>query len=116
MSDREQIIHFLEKAEKRARSNKRFNDIAKTLAIAFVVPVVFKLLDFYFLFRGRTVVTFLGLWALATLVWILARMRGKSPLNQVAGKIDNWPLHGRTTRSAADTESVAWLGAEPTKC
>ena len=34
MSDRELIIHFLEKAEKRARSNKRFNDIAVTLAIA----------------------------------------------------------------------------------
>jgi hypothetical protein len=50
---------------------------------------VFKLLDFYFLFRGRTVVIFLGLWALATLAWIVAGLRGKSPLNQVAGKIDS---------------------------
>ena len=88
MSDRELIIHFLEKAEKRARSNKRFNDIATTLAIAFVIPVIFKLLDFFFLFRGRTVVTFLGLWAIGTIAWIIARARGKSSLSQVAGKID----------------------------
>ena len=60
MSDRELIVNFLEKAEKRAHFNKRFNDIAITLAIAFVVPVLFKLLDLFFLFRGRTVVTFLG--------------------------------------------------------
>jgi len=89
MSDRELIIHFLEKAEKRVRSNKRFNDIAVTLAIAFVFPVVFKLLDLFFLFRGRTVVTVLGLWAVATIVWIFVKLRGKSPLNQVAGNIDN---------------------------
>src|SRR5688572_23186245 len=89
MSDRELIIHFLEKAEKRFRSNKRFNDIAVTLAIAFVVPVLFKLLDLYFLFRGRTVVVFLGLWAVATVVWIVLKLRGKSPLNQVAGSIDS---------------------------
>ena len=88
MSDRELIITFLEKAEKRARSNRRFNEIAATLAIAFVVPVVFKLLDLVFLFRGRTVVLFLGLWGLATAVWIIIRLRGKSPLAQVAGSID----------------------------
>ena len=89
MSDRELIIHFLEKAEKRLRSNKRFNDIAVTLAVALVFPVVFKLLDLYFLFRGRTVVTVLGLWAAATIVWIVLKLRGKSPLNQVAGNIDS---------------------------
>ena len=89
MSDRDLILHFLEKAEKRARSNRRFNDIAVTLAIAFVVPVVFKLLDLFFLFRGTTVVVFLGLWAVATVVGIFLRLRGKSPLSQVAGKIDN---------------------------
>jgi hypothetical protein len=79
MSDRELIIHFLEKAEKRLRSNKRFNDIAVTLAVALVFPVVFKLLDLYFLFRGRTVVTVLGLWAAATIVWIALKLRGKKP-------------------------------------
>src|SRR5262245_35937532 len=89
MSDRELIIHFLEKAEKRLRSNKRFNDIAVTLAIAFVFPVVFKFLDLFFLFRGRTVVTVLGLWAIATIVWIVVKLRGKRPLNQVAGNIDS---------------------------
>jgi hypothetical protein len=89
MSDRELIIHFLEKAEKRARSNKRFNDIAVALAIAFVIPVIFKLLDLYFLFRGRTVVIFLGVWAVGTLVWILMRLRGKSPLNHIASSIDS---------------------------
>lgn len=89
MSDRDLILHFLEKAEKRARSNRRFNDIAVTLAIAFVVPVVFKLLDLIFLFRGTTVVVFLGLWAVATVVGVFVRLRGKSPLAQVAGNVDS---------------------------
>ena len=89
MSDRELIVNFLEKAAKRARFNKRFNDIAIALAIAFVVPVLFKLLDLLFLFRGRTVVTFLSLWAVATVVWIVTRVRGKSSLSQVAGSIDS---------------------------
>ena len=89
MSDRELIVNFLEKAAKRAHFNKRFNDIAIALAIAFVVPVLFKLLDLLFLFRGRTVVTFLGLWAVATVVWIVTRLRGKSSLSQVAGSIDS---------------------------
>src|SRR5215471_1399523 len=89
MSDRELIINFLKKAERRARSNKRFNDIAVSLAIALVVPVVFKLLDLFLLFRGRTVIAFLGLWTVTTVVWIVVRLRGKSPLSQVAGQIDN---------------------------
>src|SRR4029453_14963601 len=89
MSDRELIINFLEKAERRARSNKRFNDIAISLAIALIVPVAFKLLDLFFLFRGRTVIVFLGLWAVATVAWIVVRLRGKSPLNLVAGQIDS---------------------------
>ena len=89
MSDRELIINFLEKAARRARSNKRFNDIAATLAMALVVPVAFKLLDLIFLFRGRTVVLFLGVWAVATVVWMILRLRGKSPLSQVAGNIDS---------------------------
>ena len=89
MSDRELIIDFLEKAARRARSNKRFNDIAVTLAMALVVPVAFKLLDLIFLFRGRTVILFLGVWAVATVVWMILRLRGKSPLSQVAGNIDS---------------------------
>jgi hypothetical protein len=34
------------------------------------------------------VVSFLGLWAVATAVWIILRLRGKSPLAHVAGNID----------------------------
>jgi len=88
MSDRDLILNFLEKAERRSRSNRRFNEIAATLAIAFVVPVLFKVLDFFFLFRGRTVVVFLGLWLIATAAWAVTRLRGKNPLSQIAGTID----------------------------
>jgi hypothetical protein len=88
MSDRDLIITFLEKAERRSRSNRHFNDIAKTLAIAFVVPVLFKVLDFFFLFRARTIVVFLALWLVATAVWVILRLRGKNPLSQIAGSID----------------------------
>ena len=88
MSDKDVILQFLEKAEKRARSNKRFNEIATTLAIAFVVPVTFKLLDFVFLFRGRTVSLFFAFWLAATVAWLFTRMRGRNPLTQVAANID----------------------------
>jgi hypothetical protein len=89
MSDREVILDFLRKAERRIRSNKRFNEIATTLAAALLVPVLFKILDLFFLFRGRTVTAFFTIWALATLVWIVFRLRGKSPLSQIAGNIDS---------------------------
>jgi exonuclease VII small subunit len=88
MSDKDLIITFLKKAEKRSRSNKRFNDIAITLAIAFVVPVLFKVLDFFFLFRGRTIVAFLAVWLIATATWVILRLQGKNPLSLVAGNVD----------------------------
>ena len=88
MSDRDLILQFLEKAEKRARSNKRFNEIATTLAIAFIIPVAFKLLDLIFLFRARTVSVFFGLWLAATVAWIVWRIRGRNPLAQIAASID----------------------------
>ena len=88
MSDRELIVDFLRRAEKRARSNKRFNEIAATLGIALLVPVGFKILDLFFVFRGRTVSMFLVVWALATVAGMVLRMRGKSPLSQIAGNID----------------------------
>jgi len=88
MSDRDLILQFLERAGKRARSNKRFNEIAVTLAIALIVPVVFKLLDLVFLFRARTVSGFFIVWAVATIVWTGSRIRGKNPLSQVAANVD----------------------------
>jgi hypothetical protein len=88
MSDKDLILKFLETAEKRARSNKRFNEIATTLAIAFLVPVAFKLLDLVFLFRARTVTFFFAFWLAATLGWIVYRIRGRNPLAQIAANID----------------------------
>src|SRR5262245_18944325 len=89
MSDRDLILNFLEKAERRLRSNKRFNDIASTLALAFIFPVVFKALDLIFFFRGRTILVFLGVWFAATVVFVLRRLRGRNPLSHIAGNIDN---------------------------
>jgi len=88
MTDKDVILRFLEKAEKRARSNKRFNEIATTLAIAFIIPVAFKLLDLVFLFRARTVSLFFGFWLVGTLAWMVWRIRGRNSLAQVAASID----------------------------
>src|SRR3954471_10877254 len=88
MSDRDLIVQFLERAEKRARSNKRFNEIATTLAVAGIIPVSFKLLDFYFLFRARTVSAFFGIWLVATLAYVIWKIRGRNPLAQVAASVD----------------------------
>jgi hypothetical protein len=88
MSDRDLILDFLRKAEKRTRSNKRFNEIATTLALALLAPVGFKLLDLFFLFRGRTVTLFFGTWAVVTVICIVFRLRGHNNLSQIASNVD----------------------------
>lgn len=109
MSDRELILDFLRRAEKRARSNKRFNEIAGTLAVALLVPIGFKILDLFFVFRGRTVTLFLALWAIVTLVWVVVRVRGRSPLSHIAGNID------RKARLNDQLKTAYWFIENPRK-
>jgi hypothetical protein len=89
MTDRDLIIQFLEKVRGRVRTNSRLGEIAKVVALAMLLPVAFKLLDFYFLFRGRTVTTFFTLWLAGTLVWVASRLRGSSSIADVAANVDH---------------------------
>lgn len=88
MSDSERILNFLERAEKRTRRNRRFNEIATSLSIALLIPVTFKLLDLIFVFRGRTVSVFLLLWLAGTAAWIVYRTRGRHTLSGIAANVD----------------------------
>jgi hypothetical protein len=93
MSDKEiVIIRLLESAERRLRRNRRLHEIAAILAISLLLPVTFKLLDLYFLFRGATVVAFFTLWAAATGAYVLWRSRGRNSLSQIAATLDRRAL------------------------
>ena len=62
MSDSELIIRLLKAAEKRMRGNRMLHEIASGLAIALLVPVLFKVLDFFVCFRLATVSIFFVIW------------------------------------------------------
>jgi len=88
MTDKDLILEFLEKARRRVGSNSRLAEIARILALAMLVPVAFKLLDFFYLFRARTVTTFFVLWLIATLIWVFSRLRRAGPIADVAAAVD----------------------------
>ena len=73
MSDQDLIIGLLEAAERRIRRNRNLRSAITLVALALVFPVVLKLIDLFFPLRGITVAIVLGLWAVATLVWIVLR-------------------------------------------
>jgi hypothetical protein len=88
MSDKDLIIGLLEAAERRIRRNRNLQSAITLLALALVFPVVLKLIDLFFPLRGIIVAIVLGLWALATLVWIVMRMRGRDTLEKTAASVD----------------------------
>ena len=89
MTDKDLILQFLEKVRRRVRRNSRAREIAKVLALSMIVPVIFKILDFFFLFRGRTVTAFFVLWLAATLVWVFSRFKATGPIAEVAASVDH---------------------------
>ena len=89
MSDSESIIRLLKAAEKRVRGNRVLQEIAYGLAIALVLPVLFKILDFFVGFRLTTVEIFFVVWGLATVMWLIWRTRGLGePLQKIAANVD----------------------------
>jgi hypothetical protein len=89
MSDSELIIRLLKAAEKRMRSNRMLHEIASGLVIALLVPVLFKILDFFISFRLVTVSIFFISWVLITALWIVWRTRGKGEsLQNTAANLD----------------------------
>lgn len=108
MSDKEiVIIRLLESAEKRLRRNLHLHEIAAILAISLAVPVAFKLLDFFFLFRGTTVTVFFVLWAGTTLAYVLWRTRGRKSLSHVAATVD------RQARLQDQLKTAYWFIQNP---
>src|SRR5678815_1472669 len=90
MSDSESIIRLLKAAEKRVRGNRMVQEIAYGLAIALVLPVLFKILDFFVGFRLTTVAIFFAVWGIITLVWLVWRTRGLGEsLQKVAASLDS---------------------------
>jgi hypothetical protein len=90
MSDSELIIRLLKAAEKRVRSNRVLHEVASGLAIAMLLPVLFKILDFFIGFRLITVAIFFIIWGVATAVWLFWRTRGLGEsLPRIAASVDS---------------------------
>jgi hypothetical protein len=88
MSDRDLIIGLLQKVERRTRANRLYKNAATEISIALLIPVIFKLIDLFYPFRGRTVAFVLGIWGVAAVVFFAWRLRGREALADVAGRLD----------------------------
>jgi hypothetical protein len=88
MSDKDAIIGLLEAAERRIRANRLLHDAATVLRVALLAPVAFKLVDLIWPLRGRTVTGFFILWAVATLIALVWRARGRDTLERTAAHLD----------------------------
>ena len=89
MSDSELIIRLLKAAEKRVRGNRVLHQIASGLAIALLLPVLFKVVDFFVGFRLATVTIFFVVWGIATVIWLFWRTRGLGEsLQHIATSLD----------------------------
>jgi ribosome-binding protein aMBF1 (putative translation factor) len=90
MSDSELIIRLLKAAEKRVRGNRVLQQVASGLALALLLPVVFKIVDFFVGFRLATVAIFFVVWGAATAIWLFWRTRGLGEsLQGIAASLDN---------------------------
>jgi len=64
MPEKEILLGVLESTRKRIRSNDRLREAAAALSVCLCAPILFKLIDLVYPFRGRTVALFLrsGRW------------------------------------------------------
>src|SRR5688572_16631676 len=89
MSDNELIIRLLKEVEGRTRLNRILHEVARSFAMAMLVPVLFKILDLFVSFRTTTVMIVFAVWFVATIVWIVYRTRGvREPLHGIAANVD----------------------------
>ena len=89
MSDSERIIGLLQTAERRIRANRILHEIASGLAIALLLPVLFKIIDLFVSLQWVTVSAFFAVWAVSAVLWIVWRTRGlREPLPRMAANID----------------------------
>src|SRR4030095_11810354 len=117
MSDSESIIRLLKAAEKRVRGNRMLQEVAYGLAIALVLPVLFKIVDFFVGFRLTTVAVFFAVWGIGTAIWLFWRARGLGePLQKVAASIDS-KSHGHDQLKTAywfirNPKDSAWVDTQ----
>jgi len=88
MADKDFIIGLLERVRRRVRSEQRFKVIYAILSGALIFPVLLKLIDLFSPIKGLAVVVLLGIWAVATTVWLIRRTRIQVSLDQAAENLD----------------------------
>ena len=107
MADKELIIGLLERVRRRVRSERRFKTIYAVLSIALIVPLVLKVIDLITPLHGITVVVVLGLWATATIAWLVWSTRGQETLSQAADSLD------RQARLQDQMKTAYWFMLHP---
>src|SRR5687768_7077297 len=100
MSDREIIVSSLRKAARRIRTNRLLGDLTFSLSLFLLFPLLFKIWDLFSPFRGRTVVTVLGIWLVAFIAYVVWRATQKGSLEEAAAETDSRAVLYDELRSA----------------
>jgi len=107
MADSEFILSLLENVTRRLRVIHRLRNLFSVLSIALIFPVVLKLIDLIYPLRGFVVAAALFAWAIATIAWILWKIRGSAGLLEAAASLD------RDGRLQDQMKSAYWFIVHP---
>jgi hypothetical protein len=88
MLDRDILLGLLRRFGNRRHGNDLMKHSVATLAWCLTAPVLFKVVDLFFPFRGRTVTAFFTVWLLATAAAIFWRLRRGAILRDTAAALD----------------------------
>jgi Ca-activated chloride channel family protein len=88
MSDRDTIINWLERVERRIRANKLFQELTLGLTLFLTFPLALKIWDLFSPLRGRTITIVIALWIAAFAGYLVWRLLQKGTLGQAAASVD----------------------------
>src|SRR2546430_8016756 len=88
MSDRDTIIGWLERVERRIRANRLFQELTLGLTLFLIFPLALKIWDLFSPLRGRTITIVIGLWVVSFTAYFVWRLLQKGTIGQAAASVD----------------------------
>src|SRR5213593_1202031 len=88
MSDKEIIIKLLERVERRIRTNRLLNELARGTTFFLAFPLALKVWDLFDPLRGATIAVIAGIWILLFAAYVVWRSLSRATLRQAAALID----------------------------
>ena len=88
MSDKDTIIRWLERVERRIRANRLFQELTLGLTLFLTFPLALKIWDLFYPLRGRTITIVVGVWMVSFAAYFVWRLLQKETLGQAAASVD----------------------------